>query len=776
MAARLGPPARVLASRLLSPSRSAVVARARGAGGPQRGAVRGNASQPASSAQGGGGASGSVDVPKGTPGGGLGSAAIAAGVVVAGGGVAIAGVLYSRSGQQTQGDEKAVTTPASQAASTAAPPKSAEDLAKEAAMAKEASDREARKQALMTSLGAALVAAKASEKRPETTEELRVALRAAEAEAAAPPSDARIADARAVLKLMDGAGALRSTIDLSLKELKSAVFDDQLVAGRMALKELGEAEAELRSLGQEKALAILKIKLDIDQAKAQLADLEAVVQGSRSLEVGRSQLQESMAAKDTKAMRKAIQSVARATMSLQDLHQEIPSDGGLVTVGVQRLHEFEREEQAAARRAAALVRLEGAVASRSPSLCAEALLEAREAAVGPCPTAQLAAILADPQGLCQALASEGAERLTELRRAHGVDVRDFEQAAAISAAGMDEAALREHVVELAGAILRNHSLHSRVLEQEMPGVQATLERTSMARMEAALAKFNKEHDAMESAQRTALEDAYRAKARQSEGEIQAASAAEAEVRRKAQHQEAMQAIGDKVVMEREAIDQRLAGVQTPVVALSELAKSGQSLQQRSLASQKLASALVALQAALGEGRPSEDKLLALREVDGQDVAPFLQRVLAKLPQETVERSSGAVPTEPELRHSFQVQLHTFKAAALEPPAEGLAGRLLSGLAGGLLARLYALRAPEGVPLVPGTPSEDARCNLNALSAATPLVQAGDLRGAVAALEVLTGSCRDRTSAWIQEARHALLLQQAMRAVQAKAHCLNAVLV
>jgi len=384
--------------------------------------------------------------------------------------------------------------------------------------------------------------------------------------------------------------------------------------------------------------------------------------------------------------------------------------------------------------------------------------------------------LADPQGLCQALASEGAERLTELRRAHGVDVRDFEQAAAISAAGMDEAALREHVVELAGAILRNHSLHSRVLEQEMPGVQATLERTSMARMEAALAKFNKEHDAMESAQRTALEDAYRAKARQSEGEIQAASAAEAEVRRKAQHQEAMQAIGDKVVMEREAIDQRLAGVQTPVVALSELAKSGQSLQQRSLASQKLASALVALQAALGEGRPSEDKLLALREVDGQDVAPFLQRVLAKLPQETVERSSGAVPTEPELRHSFQVQLHTFKAAALEPPAEGLAGRLLSGLAGGLLARLYALRAPEGVPLVPGTPSEDARCNLNALSAATPLVQAGDLRGAVAALEVLTGSCRDRTSAWIQEARHALLLQQAMRAVQAKAHCLNAVLV
>merc|ERR1719468_372320 len=116
-----------------------------------------------------------------------------------------------------------------------------------------------------------------------------------------------------------------------------------------------------------------------------------------------------------------------------------------------------------------------------------------------------------------------------------------------------------------------------------------------------------------------------------------------------------------------------------------------------------------------------------------------------------------------------------KAAALTPPAGGLLSTVVGGAAGSLLANEYVLQAPEGVPLPADSPSEVVRQNLTALSCAVRLVEAGDLRGALDSLDSLTGQCREMASAWVVEARHALLLQQVVQAAQANTRCVNAML-
>lgn len=260
-------------------------------------------------------------------------------------------------------------------------------------------------------------------------------------------------------------------------------------------------------------------------------------------------------------------------------------------------------------------------------------------------------------------------------------------------------------------------------------------------------------------------------------EVQASAAEDAEASRAALRQQAMQIIGDRVLAERTLVDQRVGGLQAPVREVDELVSLGQSAPQRSKFSHEFAAALLALQGALTDGRSGRMAALrALRQAgDGQDAA-LVSQLLASLPAGADTEGSCAVLTDPQLRRSFGDQLGAFKAAALAPPRGGLLSHLAAGAAGAVLAKLYALpSAPPSSPVATGSMTEAER-NLATLARAAPLVESGDLRGALAALEALTGPCRARAAAWVEEVRHALLVRQAVRAMQAKAQCANAVLV
>ena len=52
-----------------------------------------------------------------------------------------------------------------------------------------------------------------------------------------------------------------------------------------------------------------------------------------------------------------------------------------------------------------------------------------------------------------------------------------------------------------------------------------------------------------------------------------------------------------------------------------------------------------------------------------------------------------------------------------------------------------------------------RQNLQTLAAALPLVEQGELRQALATLENLAGSCRQRAEQWMATMRESLLLRQ-----------------
>jgi len=115
------------------------------------------------------------------------------------------------------------------------------------------------------------------------------------------------------------------------------------------------------------------------------------------------------------------------------------------------------------------------------------------------------------------------------------------------------------------------------------------------------------------------------------------------------------------------------------------------------------------------------------------------------------------------------------SSALAPPAGGgLLAHLCAHAAGRALASLYDFRAAADLGAERALGAEVAQWNLALLATASELVEVGDFAGALEALEQLTGVCREYArAAWGGEARRTLLLQQAARAAQAEARCLNA---
>jgi len=330
---------------------------------------------------------------------------------------------------------------------------------------------------------------------------------------------------------------------------------------------------------------------------------------------------------------------------------------------------------------------------------------------------------------------------------------------------MEEEDLRAHASELAAALLRNHEIHSVELEKGLETAEVALREKCLERTSEALAAFRQQRDELEAAQRAELAAFYSLKTEQHEREVRATVRAMSNAAASSLNQEGARIISESLAAEREGFEKRIEGMRDPASAVSELATFGLSVQQRSRTSYALASALESARAALAEGRvPAPSGGL-----------PLLLTSLVP-PEQTVAPRGEPLPAEAMLRRAFSQQLSSWEAVALSQPrpGAGLWDHLWASASAPLLQRLHLV----GVPmrwLAEGPSVEAAEQNLAALSAAAHLVERGDLRGALAAMEALKGACRAGAAAWMQEVRNALLLQQIMVAAQAQAKSMSAAL-
>lgn len=594
-------------------------------------------------------------------------------------------------------------------------------------------------------------AAAASAKERAAAKEREAAASAAKEQEAEKRREALLVELKAVVAKVEGPGAAsRLGVEEGMLALKSCLAK--------------AAEEGMGSVGE------------VVSAQGRLSELETVQQSRTAVEEARGALHDAVTAQDAPAARKALEELAGAERALRDLEEEPAADQANLAWAYSFLANADRLEEEAKCREAALATLQEAVDARDPTRCAEARAAAIAAGIQGGALLEVAAILAEPQKMHAALAKEGMQNLGELRRIyqeHAINPRDYAAAAAVAATGMSEELLRKQAAELASAILRNHAFHSREFEMELRKSEGKLLKGCSERVEETVSAFRQEMGRLDGQARSELAMALWARAEEevlqgtAEVNVQAAS------RRQAWGEAAAEAMAEGVSRERAGAEQRLGELHAPLNAINELVQSGQSLQHRSQAFQKLSKALLALEGAMVEGRAPARELQALREAGGE--GSFVAQILGQLPKDAVARMKEPVPSEPQLRRSFAEQLNDFKAAALTPPSEGIVGGLWAAAVGRLLGRLYSLKGPADSPKSAGTPSEAARANLAALAKANQYLENGALLPALSSLEALTGGCRARAESWMAGARQALLLQQAARAVQAKARCLNAVL-
>eukprot|EP00747_Dinoflagellata_sp_TGD_P096781 gnl/TRDRNA2_/TRDRNA2_166935_c2_seq1.p1 gnl/TRDRNA2_/TRDRNA2_166935_c2~~gnl/TRDRNA2_/TRDRNA2_166935_c2_seq1.p1 ORF type:complete len:440 (-),score=124.86 gnl/TRDRNA2_/TRDRNA2_166935_c2_seq1:91-1272(-) len=369
-----------------------------------------------------------------------------------------------------------------------------------------------------------------------------------------------------------------------------------------------------------------------------------------------------------------------------------------------------------------------------------------------------------------------ADRLVKLpfhARLGELTSEDFVAAAKAEAmATKDEEQLRRKAVELARALAATRELWVLQVEKELSGATQQVFENCGQSSEQAVAQLAQEKARCQSEKKAAMQEAVQLRIDAETAEVRALAAAEVEKRVAQMREEAHADRESRVAALSEEIAGRLAGLREPLMAAEEVFAKAQSLEGNTLSRE-----LLALGDALVDGRPSHRQLCAVRAAGGSD--GFVKRVLAKLPEEAFQDSASTrgrpSPSEPQLLRGFNDQIDSLVAVALAPPARSALGSMVSALLGRLFGCLYVARSPDEQPkgfvASPGSPTEAAQRNLEALAEARQLVGSGDLRGALFAVEgSLTGECRNRASAWIASARHALILQQAARALQAKASC------
>lgn len=525
----------------------------------------------------------------------------------------------------------------------------------------------------------------------------------------------------------------------------------------------------------------------ISVARARLAEMEKACRTRVAHEEARLALQEALLSRDSAACRSALEEIEQVREVLQALREEVPPDGGLVADAMAHVEDFERCEQEARRKAAALGALEDAVASRLPRNCEEALAEARAAGVAPCPASEMASLLAQNRPAYRALADQISSRIAADDICSGLSADDVALAEADAAATMDAEALCRRAAELARALVVNHQLLSRRVEAALPQAGAELSEACALRAAATLGNFKAEMKVGAEAKVQELHAAFEKRAEE------AAAQARARVREMAEARTlALRAVGEEqrhqaVASAREALAERLGKLSEQLQAVGALEADTRGPHRLAGASRSLSRVLLGESCSLGGRGRAWSPVLAspLGNGDASAADAFASRLIASLPPE-VARSTGEEGQSEALGRRFAVELPGLVSMAFTPPAAGLLGSLLAAALGRIFGAVFSLHGEKPGDVGQPTPplggrfcaaTEEAedilRRNLSALSRAAHLLERGKLEGALAEIERdLRGACREKAGAWMEEARRVLLLQQISRALWARARCLN----
>ena len=203
--------------------------------------------------------------------------------------------------------------------------------------------------------------------------------------------------------------------------------------------------------------------------------------------------------------------------------------------------------------------------------------------------------------------------------------------------------------------------------------------------------------------------------------------------------------------------EELDKLKAQVEALDEVFKSDTDYEHLSWKVHKVSAALLAFELALQTSLPLQKELSVLKKVTKDD--PVLDAVLSTLPPAVDE----GVPTLSELQVRFPtVQAAAREAAFVPESSPGMLGHLF----GSVLAAVTI--KPRG--LVEGGGADEV------LARAAYHVERGDLAGAVVELENVGGLVGKTVKSWLGDAKGRLVVEQAVRAMNARSALLNASMV
>ena len=203
--------------------------------------------------------------------------------------------------------------------------------------------------------------------------------------------------------------------------------------------------------------------------------------------------------------------------------------------------------------------------------------------------------------------------------------------------------------------------------------------------------------------------------------------------------------------------EELDKLKAQVEALDEVFKTDTDYEHLSWKVHKVSAALLAFELALQASLPLQKELSALKNVTKDD--PVLDAVLSTLPPAV----DDGVPTLSELQVRFPtVQAAAREAAFVPESSPGMLGHLF----GSVLAAVTI--KPRG--LVEGGGADEV------LARAAYHVERGDLAGAVVELENVGGLVGKTVKSWLGDAKGRLVVEQAVRAMNARSALLNASMV
>lgn len=406
------------------------------------------------------------------------------------------------------------------------------------------------------------------------------------------------------------------------------------------------------------------------------------------------------------------------------------------------------------RREAALARLKHVLEVGDMSLIAEALAEAKAAAV---PSGAAEMMLAEGLGV---ETSTQIEDLLDMAEEFRVEPQQARAAELERCQGKSRKELEQRLVELT-RMLASARLHSKArLEQALQTKMTQHELQALKALYTSLKEAEKDFDQAAEVEFQELKQELRKQQEEAIAAAVAQAEQEAQEQWELEREQLMQQAEEaKLEAQADRVEEVVA-MRKGFDDLEAVLKKDEAIMKRAHSYSRLSAAVLNLEEALLRGNATKE-LEAVQQAAAEAGDSFVSGLLKSLP---VDLLAQPVPTESGLRHVLSEHLSRWATAALVPPDSGLLGELL----GRAFRQFYIL---DGEDVCMPQESETAR-NLRVLGKAAKHT---NVREALPLLDELQGLAAKRVEATTQEARQVLHVRQTLQAVKAHVQCLNAML-